>query len=375
MQRKVGILGGGQLGRMLIQAGIDFDLDISILDPDPNAPCKLFANRFEVGKLTDFDTVYQFGQTVDVLTIEIENVNVDALEKLQQEGKKVFPQPQVIRTIQDKRIQKQFYQKHQIPSPAFVLIDDKEQLVQHTDFLPAFQKLGKEGYDGKGVQKLASVADFERAFEKPSLLEKLVDIDKEISVIIARNENGDMTTFPVVELVFHPEHNLVDYLLAPAQISTELAAQAEAIAKKVMLAFDMVGLLAIEMFLTKEGEILVNEVAPRPHNSGHHTIKANGTSQYEQLWRAILNMPLGDTRSQSLAAMVNVLGAMGHTGEARYKGVNETLGVTGAYLHLYGKKLTKPSRKMGHVTILDQSLEGLQEKIELIKNSIEVVSK
>lgn len=373
--QKVGILGGGQLGRMLIQAGIDFDLDISVLDPDPNAPCKLFANRFEVGKLTDFDTVYEFGQSVDVLTIEIESVNVDALEKLHQEGKKVFPQPQVIRTIQDKRLQKQFYQKHQIPSPEFVLIDHKEALQAHADFLPAFQKLGKDGYDGRGVQKLETPADFERGFEKPSLLEKLVDIDKEISVIVARNESGDMNTFPVVELVFHPEHNLVDYLLAPAQITPEQAAQAEALAKEVMLKLDMVGLLAIEMFLTKSGEILVNEVAPRPHNSGHHTIKANGTSQYEQLWRAILNLPLGDTSAQSLAAMVNVLGASGHTGNAHYEGVNDTLGVTGAYLHLYGKKLTKPSRKMGHVTILDQTLKGLEEKIDLIKRSIKVVTK
>lgn len=373
--QKVGILGGGQLGRMLIQAGIDFDLDISILDPDPNAPCKLFANRFEVGKLTDFDTVYEFGQSVDVLTIEIESVNVDALEKLHQEGKKVFPQPQVIRTIQDKRLQKQFYQKHQIPSPEFVLIDDKAALEAHADFLPAFQKLGKDGYDGRGVQKLESPADFERGFEKPSLLEKLVDIDKEISVIVARNESGDLNTFPVVELVFHPEHNLVDYLLAPAQITPEQVAKAEALAKEVMLKLDMVGLLAIEMFLTKEGDILVNEVAPRPHNSGHHTIKANGTSQYEQLWRAILDLPLGDTSAQSLAAMVNVLGASGHTGNAHYEGVNDTLGVTGAYLHLYGKKLTKPSRKMGHVTILDQTLEGLEEKIELIKRSIKVVTK
>lgn len=373
--QKVGILGGGQLGRMLIQAGIDFDLDISILDPDPNAPCKLFANRFEVGKLTDFDTVYQFGQTVDVLTIEIESVNVDALEKLQQEGKKVFPQPQVIRIIQDKRLQKQFYKDHQIPSPEFVLVDNKEELKTHADFLPAFQKLGKDGYDGRGVQKLMTPADFEKGFEKPGLLEKLADIDKEVSVIVARNENGDMNTFPAVELVFHPEHNLVDYLLAPAQITPEQTAKAEEIAKKVMLSLDMVGLLAIELFLTKNGEILVNEVAPRPHNSGHHTIKANGTSQYEQLWRAILNLPLGDTSAQSLAAMVNVLGASGHTGDAHYEGVNETLGVTGAYLHLYGKKLTKPSRKMGHVTILDQSLEGLQQKIELIKSNIKVVSK
>jgi 5-(carboxyamino)imidazole ribonucleotide synthase len=373
--QKVGILGGGQLGRMLIQAGIDFDLDISILDPDPNAPCKLFANRFEVGKLTDFDTVYQFGQSVDVLTIEIESVNVDALEKLHQEGKKVFPQPQVIRTIQDKRLQKQFYQKHQIPSPEFVLIDNKAALEAHADFLPAFQKLGKDGYDGRGVQKLDSPADFEHGFENPSLLEKLVDIDKEISVIVARNESGDLSTFPVVELVFHPEHNLVDYLLAPAQITPEQAARAEALAKEVMLKLDMVGLLAIEMFLTKDGEILVNEVAPRPHNSGHHTIKANGTSQYEQLWRAILDLPLGDTSAQSLAAMVNVLGASGHTGNAHYEGVNDTLGVTGAYLHLYGKKLTKPSRKMGHVTILDQTLKGLEQKIDLIKRSIKVVTK
>ena len=373
--QKVGILGGGQLGRMLIQAGIDFDLDISILDPDSNAPCKLFANRFEVGKLTDFDTVYQFGQSVDVLTIEIESVNVDALEKLHQEGKKVFPQPQVIRTIQDKRLQKQFYQKHQIPSPEFVLIDNKAALEAHADFLPAFQKLGKDGYDGRGVQKLDSPADFEHGFENPSLLEKLVDIDKEISVIVARIESGDLSTFPVVELVFHPEHNLVDYLLAPAQITPEQAAKAEALAKEVMLKLDMVGLLAIEMFLTKDGEILVNEVAPRPHNSGHHTIKANGTSQYEQLWRAILDLPLGDTSAQSLAAMVNVLGASGHTGNAHYEGVNDTLGVTGAYLHLYGKKLTKPSRKMGHVTILDQTLEGLEQKIDLIKRSIKVVTK
>lgn len=373
--KKVGVLGGGQLGRMLIQAAIDLDVEIHILEKDKTAPCRHVATRFEIGDITDFDTVYAFGKTVDLLTIEIENVNVDALAKLEEEGLKVFPQPDVIRTIQDKRLQKQFYKQHHIPTADFVLINDKADLEAHQSFLPAFQKLGTEGYDGRGVQLLNDINDFHKAFEKPSLLEKAVDIEKELSVIVARNENGAIKTFPVVELVFNPKYNLVDYLLSPAQVSEEVAATADSIAREVITAFDMIGLLAVEMFLDKEGNILVNEVAPRPHNSGHHSIKANYTSQFEQHLRAILNLPLGETKIKTPAAMINILGAEGHKGVAEYDGVEEALAVDGAYIHLYGKHLTKPSRKMGHLTILDNDIEELKNKVAQLKGVVKAVTK
>jgi 5-(carboxyamino)imidazole ribonucleotide synthase len=371
---KLGILGGGQLGRMLIQAGLDFNLYTLVLDPDENAPCKDVCHEFFVGSFRDFDTVYEFGKQCDILTIEIEHVNADALEKLEQEGVKVYPDARTVRTIQDKGLQKEFYSKHAIPTADFRILKDAEELKANTDFLPAFQKLRREGYDGRGVTRLQSDADLGKGFTEPSVLEKLVDFEKEISVIVARNANGQVTAFPVVELSFHPEHNLVDSLFAPANVPYKLQRLAIEIATRVIESFDMVGILAVEMFLTKDGQILVNEVAPRPHNSGHHTIKANYTSQYEQHLRAILNLPLGNTDIQSAAVMLNLLGEPGYDGEAKYEGLQDALAVPGVYIHLYGKKYTRAARKMGHITVLGTDLQEAQERAEQIRNVIKVIA-
>lgn len=371
---RLGILGGGQLGRMLIQSALDFNLDIKILDPDENAPCKKVAGAFVVGKLTDFDTVYNFGKDCDILTIEIENVNTEALKKLRAEGKKVFPQPEVIELIQDKRTQKQFYKDHGIPTAEFILTEDRNDVHNYRDFLPAVNKLGKEGYDGRGVQILRSEADLDKAFDAKGLLEKLINFKKEIAVIVARNEKGEITSFPPVELVFHPKANLVEYLFAPAEIPDTVAREADAIAKKVISKLDMVGLLAVEMFVDQDDHVLVNEVAPRPHNSGHQTIEANYTSQYEQHLRAIFDLPLGNTEALIPSAMVNLLGEDGYTGEARYEGLNAVMEQRGVHIHLYGKKLTKPFRKMGHVTIIDHDVATLKEKVNFVKQTLKVIA-
>ncbi len=375
LSSKIGILGGGQLGLMLLQAAVDWNLDIHILDPDSEAPCSRIAPHFQQGSLQDYDTVYAFGKELDVITIEIEKVNVEALEALEREGKKVYPQPNVIRQIQDKRIQKQFYRDNQLPTADFRLTETRADVAQHLDFLPAFHKLGKDGYDGRGVQRIATAADVDKAFDAPGLLEKAIDFEKEIAVIVARNPRGEMNTFPVVEMVFHPEHNLVEYLFAPAQISAQLSEEAENIARRTAEAFGIVGLLAVEMFVTKEGEILINEVAPRPHNSGHQSIRSNATSQYEQHWRAILGLPLGSTQQYEPSAMVNLLGEDGHTGPAYYEGMETLLATEKVFPFLYGKAITKPFRKMGHITIMDQDTEALKQKAEFVKNTIRVISK
>jgi 5-(carboxyamino)imidazole ribonucleotide synthase len=369
---KLGVLGGGQLGRMLIQAATDLNIDIYCLDPDASAPCLSLAKGFETGVLTDFDTVYKWGKDKNLITIEIENVNVKALEKLQSEGVKVFPQPQVIKIIQDKRIQKQFYKEKGIPTADFILTDSIEEIKKNSSFLPAFQKLGRSGYDGRGVQRLESAADLPKALEGLSLLEKKVDYEKELSVIVARNERGEVSAFPVVELVFHPVHNLVEYLFAPATITDAQVKKATEIALRVIKELNMVGLLAVEMFLDKKGEILVNEVAPRPHNSGHQTIEANFTSQYEQHLRAILNLPLGSTQQIIPAAMVNLLGEAGFSGPAEYEGLEEALSIEGVFIHLYGKKITKPFRKMGHITLTDHNIQSLKNKVEKVKELVKV---
>ncbi|UII33872.1 5-(carboxyamino)imidazole ribonucleotide synthase [Fulvivirga ulvae] len=371
---KLGILGGGQLGRMLIQSALDFNLDIKILDPDENAPCRKVAGEFVVGKLTDFETVYNFGKNCDVISIEIENVNTDALKKLQAEGRKVFPQPDVIELIQDKRTQKQFYKENNIPTAEFVLTENRNDVRNHKSFLPAVNKLGKEGYDGRGVQILRSESDLDKAFDAKGLLEKLINFKKEIAVIVARNEKGEVTSFPPVELVFHPEANLVEYLFAPAEISESVALEADSIAKKVISKLDMVGLLAVEMFVDQEDHVLVNEVAPRPHNSGHQTIEANYTSQYEQHLRAIFDLPLGNTEALIPSAMVNLLGEDGYTGQAKYEGLDDVMRQKGIHIHLYGKKLTKPFRKMGHVTIIDEDIIALKEKVNFVKQTLKVIA-
>jgi len=370
---KLGILGGGQLGRMLIQSGIDLNIDFNVLDPDPKAPCHQISN-FTCGKLTDFDTVIAFGEKCDLITIEIENVNTDALKQLVKMGKKVFPQPDVIELIQDKRVQKLFYRQNDIPTAEFILTEDRNEVVNNQAFLPAVHKLGKGGYDGQGVQMIRTANDIQKAFDRPGVLEKLVDFEKEIAVIVSRNERGEVRAFPSVEMVFHPEANLVEYLLSPAQISSEISRIASGLATKVVTELKMVGLLAVEMFVTKDGKVLVNEIAPRPHNSGHHTIEANVTSQYQQHLRAILGLAPGNTDSIRPAAMVNLLGEEGHSGIANYVGLEEVLAVEGTYVHLYGKKLTKPFRKMGHVTIVDHDIESLKKKIDFVKKTLKVTT-
>jgi len=370
-QFTIGVLGGGQLGRMLIQSGINLDLNFHILDPDPQAPCAQIA-RFTQGKLTDYETVMAFGNTCDIITIEIENVNTKALTDLEKAGKKVFPQPAVIELIHDKRLQKQFFTDNQIPTAPFMLVSNKEDVIKQTHFLPAVNKLGKEGYDGRGVQVIKTESDLHKAFDAPGLLEKWIPFEKEIAVIVSRNAMGEVAAYPAVEMVFHPEANLVEYLFSPAQIDAKISIRAEAIARKVITELNMIGLLAVEMFVTKEGEVLVNEVAPRPHNSGHQTIEGNVTSQYEQHLRAILNLPAGSTALRAPSAMVNLLGEEGFTGNACYEGLEEVLKVEGIHVHLYGKKITKPYRKMGHVTIVDSNPDSLKKKANFVKQTLKV---
>ncbi|MBN7814152.1 5-(carboxyamino)imidazole ribonucleotide synthase [Algoriphagus pacificus] len=370
----LGVLGGGQLGRMLIQSAINYNQDIHILDPDPNAPCKDLCQKFAVGSLKDFDTVYAFGKECDVITVEIESVNAEALIQLEKEGKKVYPQPQILKLIQDKREQKQFYKEQGIPTAEFILTENKAEVIHNKGFLPAVNKLGKEGYDGRGVQLLRTEADLKNAFDAPGLLEKLIDFDKEIAVTVARNESGDLIVYPAVECAFHPTANLVEFLFAPADISAEVEQKAKEIAKEVILKLGMVGILAVEMFVTKEGEVLVNEIAPRPHNSGHHTIEANFTSQFEQHLRSVMNWPLGNPDLRCPAAMINLLGEEGFTGPAIVEGQDEAIAEKGVYIHMYGKKLTKPFRKMGHVTVLDEDVSKLKTKAMKIKGIIKIKS-
>ncbi len=371
---KVGILGGGQLGRMWIQNALNYNVTCSVIDPDANAPCKNICDEFTVGDITDFDTVYKFGQTVDLITIEIEKVNVEALEKLASEGKLVYPQPSIIKMIRDKGVQKQWMKDHGIPTSDFQLIENKEGLEKLIWGLPYVQKLRKDGYDGKGVQIMRTKDDFAHAFDAPSLVERLVDFEKEIAVIVARNENGETKTFPLVEMDFHPTANLVEFLVSPANVSEYTAMKAENIAVKIAEELELVGLLAVEMFLTKTGEILVNEMAPRPHNSGHQTIEGNISSQFEQHLRAIFNQPLGNTDAKNHSVMINILGEDGHTGDAVYEGMEEVLNLPGVYVHLYGKKITKPFRKMGHVTVVDESREVAISRAQVVKETLKVVT-
>ncbi len=369
---RLGILGGGQLGRMLIQEAINFNVNIHVLDPDPNAPCKRLCNQFESGALNDYDTVYNFGKDLDMITIEIEKVNVDALEALEAEGVLVYPQARVIRLIQDKGLQKQFFKQNDIPTSAFQFISTKENLASTQVALPYIQKLRKDGYDGKGVKRINTVTDFEHAFEEPSIIEELVDFEKEIAVIVARNDRGDISTFPMVEMEFNPQANLVEFLIAPSTFSDEIQAKAETIAKKIANDLQIVGLLAVEMFLTKDGEILVNELAPRPHNSGHQTIEGNYTSQFAQHLRAIFNLPLGNTDTRANAIMINLLGEEGYEGLAEYEGIEEALAIEGVYVHLYGKKYTKPFRKMGHVCIIHSDRATAIDNARKIQQLIKV---
>ena len=368
---KLGILGGGQLGKMFIQEAVNYNVNVSILDPSADAPCSKLAAEFVVGDFNDYNTVLQFGKTMDVLTIEIEHVNVEALKKLEADGVKVFPQPHIIELIQDKGLQKEFYQKNGIATSAFELVENRPQANQ----LPIVQKLRKGGYDGRGVQVLKTEADLENAFSGPCVLEELIDIEKEISVIVARNEKGEVKTFPAVELEFNPKANLVEFLFSPASISKSKKIEARNLAIQVAESLNIVGLLTVEMFLTEEGELLVNEIAPRTHNSGHHTIEANFTSQFEQHLRSILNLPLGKTEVMIPAVMINILGEPGHTGPVTYQGLDALMKTPGVNVHLYGKTTTKPFRKMGHITVINEDLNTAKSMARKAKKALKVVSK
>ena len=370
----MGVLGGGQLGRMLIQEAINYNLQIAVIDPDEDAPCKNIAHEFSQGSLTDYDTVLAFGRQCNLVTIEIENVNTEALEQLQDEGITVYPQANIIRLIKNKVEQKLFYRNNNIPTATFEVVANKQEVATASLPLPFVNKLATEGYDGRGVQVIKNEADFHKAFDAPGLVEEFVDFEKEISVILARNQHGEIKVFPAVELQFHPHHNLVEYLHAPAEITQEVDSRAKEIAIDIITKLGMVGLLAVEMFVTKDGQVIVNEIAPRTHNSGHQTIESSTTSQFNQHLRAILGLPLGDTTLITPATMVNLLGEDGFTGPARYEGLEEVIALKGVYVHLYGKAITKPFRKMGHVTITGNNKESLAEKAKFVKETLKVKS-
>lgn len=372
---RLGMVGGGQLGRMFIQEAINFDVHVHVLDPDANAPCKYIAHSFTHGSLNDYNTLYNFGLDKDVLTVEIENVNIEALEALEKLGKKVFPQPRVLRIIKDKGIQKEFYKEHNIPTAPFQLTNNLEEIKQLATQLPFVQKMRTGGYDGKGVQVIRTVSDFEHAFETPSVIEEMIPFEKEISIIVARNENGEMAVYPAVECEFSEEANLVEFLFAPANISTETENKAIELAKSVIEKLEMVGILAVELFLTKDGSLLVNEIAPRPHNSGHHTIECNVTSQFEQHMRSVLNLPLGSTAIIQAGAMINLLGEKGYEGDVFYEGLEKFIGKPGVHPHIYGKAQTKSFRKMGHVTIAGKDLNQVKSLAIEVKNGIRVLAK
>jgi 5-(carboxyamino)imidazole ribonucleotide synthase len=371
---KIGIIGGGQLGRMFIQNGLNYGLEFLVLDPDPEAPCSAIANEFVCADRNDEEAVYKLGKKCDVVTIEIENVSIAALKRLRDEGTPVFPQPEVLEIIRDKGIQKQFYLDNDLPTADFVLVNSKAEIVNHQELLPVMQKMRVGGYDGKGVTPIKYLADLDTAFDAPSVLEKWVPNTLEISVLVSRNSKGEIKSFPVVELVFNPEANLVDYLVSPARIDVELESKAREISESLIKKLDMVGLLAVEMFVTADGDVLINEMAPRPHNSGHHTIEACFTSQYDQHLRSIMNWPLGSTVLRSAAAMINLLGAKGHAGPVHYAGLEDAIEETGVFPHMYGKALTKPFRKMGHVTVLDTNTKDALLKAQRVKETIQVVS-
>ncbi len=371
-RKKIAILGGGQLGRMLIEETSRYDLAISVLDPSEKAPSAEIATQFTKGDFKDYQTVLDFCEPADVVTIEIEHVNIEALKELERKGKSVYPQPSVLEIVKDKGLQKQFYLEKGIPTAPFRLADGD--LNSHMDFIPFMQKSRTGGYDGKGVHPVRTSADLNSALSGPCVLEKWVPFEKELAVIVARNANGEMAVFPSVEMEFNQEANLVSLLFSPASIEDAIHQEATRIARKVAEELGVVGLLAVEMFITAEGSVLVNEVAPRPHNSGHHTIECCYTSQYEQHMRAILNWPLGDTQLIEPAVMINLLGEKGQSGNAQYKGLNEALSIKGVYVHLYGKEQTAPFRKMGHITVMNPSVDEAKNIARSLAKKVKVVA-
>ncbi len=376
---KLGILGGGQLGKMMLYETRKFDIHTCVMDSSNEAPCKIACNEFFVGDLLDFDTVYNFGKNVDVLTIEIENVNTDALEKLEDEGTKVYPPTSALRIIQNKAKQKLFYVDNDIPTAAFSRFayasEIKESIENSSLSFPFVWKSAQFGYDGQGVKIIRNMADLNNLPQGECITETMIPFKNELAVIVARNVHGEVVTYPVVEMEFHPEANQVEYVICPARIDDKVAQKARNIALKISNKIKHVGLLAVEMFQTKEDEILVNEVAPRPHNSGHYSIEASYTNQFEQHIRAILDLPLGNTESKVAGIMVNLVGAEGFTGDVVYENMEAILKLEGVTPHIYGKKQTRPFRKMGHVTIVNKDIEQARKIAQQVKETIKVISK
>jgi len=371
---KLGILGGGQLGRMLLQAAANYDVTTYVLEKDAHCPAAHLCHHFTLGNINDFDTVYEFGKDLDALTIEIEAVNIEALEKLEAKGVKVIPKPSAIRTIKNKILQKQFYKDNEIPTAPFVITQNTSELYQHLSLLPAVHKIAEGGYDGKGVQIILNEKDIELGFKAPSVLEQKINIVKEIALIVGRNTKGDTVIYPPSEMIFDSVYNLLDYQLSPALMEEKILWKAEAIARKVVQGLASPGLFAIELFIDQNEEVWVNETAPRVHNSGHHTIEANYSSQYDMLLRILLDYPFGNTDAILPSAIVNIIGSKGHSGEVFYEGLDEVLKMDNVFVHLYGKKQTQPGRKMGHVTIMSKEYQDLTHKANKIKHTLKAIT-
>ena len=371
---KIGILGGGQLGRMLLQAAANYPVKTYLLENDPECPAAHLCHGFTRGDIRAFEDVYQFGRHLDGLTIEIESVNVEALEKLESEGVKIYPRPAALRIIRDKMLQKQFYKENDIPSSAFRITEKRDDLRKYSDFFPAVHKLASGGYDGRGVQILLSEKEIGMGFDQPAVLEKKVNIHKEISQIVAINAAGQTALYPPVEMIFNQQLNQLDYQISPAELPQQTTWRIEAIALKVVKDLKSPGIFAVELFLDKNGDVLVNETAPRVHNSGHHTIEANFSSQFDMLWRVMLGYPLGNPKHIVHAAIVNLVGSDGFLGEVRYEGIDEVLKMENVFLHLYGKQETRPGRKMGHATILSPEKSDLVYKAKAIKQKFRITS-
>lgn len=370
--QKVGILGGGQLGRMLLQAAANYPVDTFVMENDDDCPAAHLCHHFVKGDIRNYDDVYNFGKDLDAITIEIENVNVDALEQLENEGKRVYPKPSVLRTICNKALQKKYYASHQIPSSEYILTHNIKELEENKHYLPAVHKLAEGGYDGRGVQIIEEEADITKGFDSLSVLEKMVNVRKEVAMMIAVSDSGETAIYPPVEMVFDKSLNQLDFQLCPAEMEDRVYWKVEAIALTTVKNFKSAGIFAVEMFITPEGDVLVNETAPRVHNSGHHTIEAHFSSQFDMLWRVMLNYPLGCTDPIKNSIMVNIIGAPGETGEANYEGFGEMLKIENAFYHIYGKRQTKPGRKMGHVTIISNEKADLMHKANKVKHGLKV---
>jgi 5-(carboxyamino)imidazole ribonucleotide synthase len=375
---KLGILGGGQLGKMLTLAASNWDVNTYVLDPSRVCPSAQTCTKLVQGDYNSFSTVYNFGKDLDMITIEIENVNLEALRKLKEEGKKIYPCPEKLAIIKDKGLQKEFYKKNGFPTSKFQLFENETEIKDAVKSglinYPFVQKLRKEGYDGRGVKIVNALNNLNELLTGKSVVEHKVDVYKELSVIVARSVKGEIKCFPLVEMEFNPKANLVEYLICPASVSDTIAVSAEKLATDVVEALDYEGILAVEMFLDKENNLLINEIAPRAHNSGHHTIESIFTSQYEQQLRAIFGFPLGSTTLKIPSIMINILGDPDYEGKVNYLGLTKCMAIDGVKLHIYGKKTTKPYRKMGHVTILDKDLNQAREKAKYIKENLKVIA-